>query len=117
MNHDYAALLQPQRLWTRPKLLTHPCPIPKAPGVYAWYFKTVPAGVPLVNCYVYDSLPLLYVGIAPKKPSQTGKSLSMHTLYDRIHDHLTGNAYLATCPFVRAFWVRCRHTTEEGYRT
>jgi hypothetical protein len=36
-------LLRPQRLWTRSEVLSRPSPVPKAPGVYAWYFRGLDA--------------------------------------------------------------------------
>jgi len=30
-------LLNPARLWTRAEVLVRPCPVPREPGVYAWY--------------------------------------------------------------------------------
>ena len=42
----YPALLAPQRVWSRTEVLASPSPVPKSPGVYAWYFKYIPPLVP-----------------------------------------------------------------------
>ena len=41
-----SALLDPRRLWSREDVLTT-VRVPRASGVYAWYFKAPPALVPL----------------------------------------------------------------------
>jgi hypothetical protein len=83
-------LLDPQRLWTRDEILT-PKAIPARPGVYAWWFRTIPSGVPTDECETHDSLTLLYVGTAPKAPASNGKQ-SRATLRSRLRQHLRGNA-------------------------
>jgi hypothetical protein len=85
-------LLAPQKVWSRLELLAKPCPIPRLAGVYAWYFREVPAGVPTAGCLTFGGLTLLYVGISPKAPPRNGKPPSSQTLYDRIRYHYTGNA-------------------------
>ncbi len=59
---------------------------PRAPGVYAWFFRTVPSGVPVDGCVVRDGLTLLYVGISP------GSHSSSETLRQRIRYHFRGNS-------------------------
>jgi hypothetical protein len=89
---DYSLLLQPRKLWTHAEILSKPCPVPKAPGVYAWYFQAIPPQVPTANCHTYSDLTLLYIGISPKKPPQNGRPPSSHTIYHRLRYHLKGNA-------------------------
>lgn len=84
-------LLKPSRLWTRTEILSRPCPVPKAPGVYAWYFRSL-YGVPTTGCFNCGEYKLLYVGIAPTKTPTNGKLPSRHTLYHRLRDHMQGNA-------------------------
>jgi hypothetical protein len=38
---------------------------PNRAGVYAWFFRTVPPGVPTDGCRTHDGGTLLYVGISP----------------------------------------------------
>jgi hypothetical protein len=57
--------------------------VPRSPGVYAWYFRDFPPGVPKGGCVVHYGLTLLYVGIAPKAPPNNG-SPSKQTLRSRI---------------------------------
>jgi hypothetical protein len=90
--HPDAALLQPEKLWSRHEIMTRPCPIPSAPGIYAWYFSKVPSGVPIEDCHVFDGLPLLYIGISPKPPPVNGAKPSQQDLRKRLRYHYRGNA-------------------------
>jgi hypothetical protein len=40
------SLTQPHRLYTRAEVLAHPSPVLRAPGLYAWFFREVPPGIP-----------------------------------------------------------------------
>lgn len=85
-------LLHPKRLWSRKEVLEQPCPIPKAPGIYAWYFKDVPQEVPFEGCNQFSGFTLLYAGISPKAPPKNGAKPSKQTLKDRLRYHFKGNA-------------------------
>lgn len=63
---------------------------PRSPGVYAWFFERVPAGVPTDSCVVRDGATLLYVGISPESDR------SRMTLRDRLRLHFEGNAESST---------------------
>jgi len=91
-NHDYNVLLRPPRLYSRREVLVRPSPVPARPGVYAWYFREVPPGVPVHGCNRHDGLALLYVGISPSKPPWNGKSPSKQSLAGRVRYHFAGNA-------------------------
>jgi hypothetical protein len=80
------ALTNPQRLLARSEVIQRPCPIPLLPGVYAWYFKQIPPGVPTEGCLTKDGHTLLYVGISPKNDSSGGN------LRKRVAHHFRGNA-------------------------
>jgi len=84
-------LLSHARLFTRKEILSKPCPVPQSPGVYAWFFKAVPPGVPTDGCIAREELTLLYVGISPKADPKVGKP-SRQTLRTRVRYHLRGNA-------------------------
>jgi GIY-YIG catalytic domain len=86
------SLTDPPRLWSRAEVLTRPCPVPKSPGVYAWYFRPPPAGVPLDGCTRQGNLVLLYIGISPKEPPRDGRPGSRQALASRIRYHYHGNA-------------------------
>ena len=88
-------LLDPPKVWSRSEALTSGC-VPRAAGVYAWYFMSLPPLVPGQGCLVRHGLTLLYVGIAPKEPPQNGRKPSSQTLAKRIRYHLRGNAYGST---------------------
>jgi hypothetical protein len=85
-------LLSPRKVWSRAEVLTCPCPVPRSAGVYAWYFREVPDGVPVKDCLMSEGLTLLYAGISPKAPPRNGRLSSTQTLYDRIRYHYTSNA-------------------------
>jgi len=85
-------LLAPARLWTRAEILARPTPVPAAGGVYAWYFREVPPGVPSQECHSVDGQALLYVGISPKQPPANGRPASRQTLRTRVRYHYRGNA-------------------------
>lgn len=84
-------LLEPAKLWTRAEVLSRPCPVPNAAGVYAWFFRECPDGVPTEGCVRSGELTLLYVGISPKAPPAIGTP-SRQTLRSRIRYHYRGNA-------------------------
>lgn len=90
-------LLHPERIWTAAQIVDNkPCPVPKEPGVYGWYFHAIPPRVPVEDCHIADGMALLYVGISPRKPSANGKTVSANRLYQRIRIHLRGPARRST---------------------
>ena len=84
------ALISTQKLWSRMVILTRPCPVPRQPGVYAWYFKDISPLVPTGGCVTWQGLKLLYVGISPLSKNSQGN------LAKRIRYHYRGNAYGST---------------------
>jgi hypothetical protein len=65
---------------------------PAAPGVYAWFFRDIPPGVPTEGCIVHQGLTLLYVGISPKAVPLNGRPASRQNLRTRLRYHMRGNA-------------------------
>lgn len=92
MIDNYRPLVIPQRLWSRSEILDPADPVPRSPGVYAWYFRIVPPLVPAEGCITCGDLTLLCVGIAPKRPPRNGQPPSKNTLHDRLRMHLKRNA-------------------------
>lgn len=88
----YKRLLAPRRVWTRADILCDECPVPREPGVYAWYFRGIPPSVPVADCHRHNELNLLYVGISPKRPPQNGGQASGQRLWHRVRYHYRGNA-------------------------
>ena len=88
-------LIHPQQVYSRKEVLSKDCPVPKESGLYSWFFKNIPSKVPISNCINYKNLKLLYIGIAPRKPTEEGKK-SKQTLRNRIRKHYRGNAYGST---------------------
>ncbi len=90
-----AALVAPERLWTRDEVLARDGPVPRRAGVYGWYFREVPPGVPTAECVriaLGGGATLLYVGISPKRPPANGRPPSRQRLRDRVGYHYRGNA-------------------------
>ena len=79
----------PEHLYSRDEVLANPCPVTKANGVYAWFFKEIPPGLPVEGCLTHDGLTLLYIGISPDKK---GKPNTNQTLQQRVRYHYKGNA-------------------------
>ncbi len=85
-------LIHPNRLWSRAEVLDKECPLPKAPGVYAWYFDQLPPTVPGGSSHTFEGRYLLYVGISPKPPPKNGAAPSTQTVIKRLRYHYRGNA-------------------------
>jgi hypothetical protein len=77
---------------SRDEVLCRPCPVPKSPGVYGWWFRRPPAAIDTAHCEKRDGLALLYTGISPSRPPTNGKPPSSQSLFHRIRYHYTGNA-------------------------
>lgn len=74
-------------------VLGQPSPVPRAAGIYGWWFDEVPhAGIDVSGCGSRNGWTLLYAGISPKAPPRNGRSPSRQTLRGRIRTHYTGNA-------------------------
>jgi hypothetical protein len=73
----------------RALVLSPDCPVPKVPGVYVWYFRSVPTKVPIFDCIRRYGGHLLYVGISP---ATKRNPRSRQTLRSRIRYHFRGNA-------------------------
>jgi hypothetical protein len=87
-------LLSPPCIWSRVEILSKENPVPRLPGVYAWFFKQIPPGVPFDGCLTFNtnSMTLLYVCISVKEPPKVGAGSSRQTLRSRIRYHYRGNA-------------------------
>lgn len=84
-------LQTPGQLWSRAEVLRTPSPVPAEPGVYGWYFREVPSGVPIDGCVSSQGARLVYIGISPSRPpSEPGKRGP--NLRKRIRQHYRGNA-------------------------
>ncbi len=85
-------LLHPDKVWSRGEVLQRPSPVPSEPGIYAWYFQGLDGLVPTSGCVSAFRMPLLYVGIAPKRTPENGSPASSQRLRHRIRYHFNGNA-------------------------
>ncbi|WP_157962528.1 hypothetical protein [Homoserinimonas sp. OAct 916] len=45
--------------------------LPRASGIYAWYFDEVSPGVPTTGVHRVGDRVLLYAGISPKEPRRS----------------------------------------------
>jgi hypothetical protein len=84
-------LLAPGRVWSRSEMLSRNSPVPKLPGVYAWYFRELPPEVSETGCVIHNGLTLLYVGISPTK-RRDALPHSRQSLSTIIRYHFQGNA-------------------------
>ncbi len=79
----------PAKTYSRTEVMSKPTPVPAVNGVYFWWFKEIPPGVPTKGCITSDGYTLLYVGISP---DHRGKPNSRSNLRKRIKTHYSGNA-------------------------
>ncbi|HGG9149041.1 TPA: GIY-YIG nuclease family protein [Enterobacter cloacae] len=79
----------PEKIYSRTEVMSKPSPVPPVNGIYFWWFKEIPPGVPTEGCVTSDGYTLLYVGISP---DQRGKPNSRSNLKKRIKTHYSGNA-------------------------
>lgn len=79
-------------MFTRSEVVAAQCPVPKEPGVYGWWFRTLPTQIDTSHCLTRDGCALLYTGISPARPPTNGRPPSRQRLRDRIKYHYTGNA-------------------------
>lgn len=93
---EAAALVRPDRVWSRTEVLRRPSPVPAVAGTYAWYFKQLPAALDSTDCISWSGLTLLYVGISPKAPPTSGVGVSRQNLRRRLRQHYALNAYGST---------------------
>ncbi|MCX8972084.1 hypothetical protein NLN78_00725 [Citrobacter portucalensis] len=79
----------PEKTYSRMEVMSKPTPVPAVNGVYFWWFKEIPPGVPTEGCITAEGYTLLYVGISPDK---RGKPNSRSNLRKRLKTHYSGNA-------------------------
>jgi hypothetical protein len=85
-------LLFPRRLWSRAEVLSRPSPVPKSPGVYAWYFRNLDNLVPSQAGISIGEFRLHYIGISPSAPPSNGRLPSKQSHRHRLRYHMRGNA-------------------------
>lgn len=90
LSSERDALLCPRHLVTARDLLMDRSLVPDVGGIYGWWFDCRVANAPLEGTLIKDGYRLLYVGIAPRKPSAAG-SESKSTLRKRITRNHLGN--------------------------
>ena len=89
---DYRAEFLTAPCHTRAEVFGKPCPVPASPGVYGWWFRSLPGPIDVSHCRHRDGLTLLYTGISPSRPPANGKPPSRRNLRQRIKYHYGGNA-------------------------
>jgi hypothetical protein len=87
------ALLSPKRLFQVGELRACPSLIPAEPGIYGWWFSKELRGVPIDGTHRQGRWRLLYVGIAPSRPTSARRP---RTLRSRLKDHCRGPAAKST---------------------
>ena len=84
-------LLSPSRLWCRSEVLSQPTPVPRAAGVYAWYYSPASGNCPIHGlCLPQRTDPAVYRHLTDEA---SGFELppSRQTLRHRIRYHYRGN--------------------------
>ncbi|KLF56945.1 hypothetical protein YA36_13485 [Klebsiella aerogenes] len=79
----------PEKTYSRTEVMSRPTPVPAVNGVYFWWFKEIPPGVPIEGYITAEGYTLLYVTISPDK---RGKPNSRSNLRKRLKTHFSGNA-------------------------
>jgi hypothetical protein len=79
-------------MYSRGDVLAGPSPVPAQAGVYGWWFRELPPLVVADACRQLQGRRLLYAGISPTRPPQSGRPPSRQNLRGRINYHYTGNA-------------------------
>ena len=93
---DLNDLLNPDPLLPVKDVLADRTRIPAEAGIYGWWFRDGPPMVPLEGTVEKHGYRLLYVGIAPRRPSKDG-SVSNSTLRQRLAgNHLGGSLSSST---------------------
>lgn len=49
----------PEKIYSRVEVMGKPSSVPPVNGVYFWWFKEIPPGVPTDGCITYDAYTLL----------------------------------------------------------
>lgn len=79
------------KIWmSRADILERSSPVPRTPGVYAWYLSANAAWADAVPRIVHSGYALMYVGIAPARRH------SMSNLRKRLRQHCRGNLKSST---------------------
>lgn len=68
---------------------------PREKGLYAWWFEPRSLPVPAAPYEKTEGYELLYVGIAPRKPTKSGRE-SVSRLRSRLRTHVRGDASRST---------------------
>lgn len=94
MSEDFFAILKPPNLWSRAEVLSRPWPVPRKPGVYAWYFRGIPDRAPIEHPLIHDSnVRSTLAFLSPASPPRSGKLSRTQVLRRRIQMHMRGNVY------------------------
>src|ERR1017187_4832410 len=91
--NEISKFLHPPHLYSRRELLATPSLVPKAAGVYGWWFRCLPAPIDTSKCANDQGFTLLYTGISPKEPPKNGRPPSKGNLHKRLRQH-----YVQTAP-------------------
>jgi hypothetical protein len=87
---------EPDRLYARDEVLARPSAVPAGPGVYGWWFSSLPAPIDVSGCIRRQGRTLLYVGISPNRPPGSGRAASKQNLRRRLRQHYTRTAAAST---------------------
>ncbi len=72
-------MITPMRCWTGAEVLAAPSPIPMEPGIWGWYFKSIPTGVPPEGRIRRHGPTPPYATISPMPPPE-GPAVELRSL-------------------------------------
>jgi hypothetical protein len=119
----FEAITHPDHVWTWDELRQNRGLPPAEAGIYSWWFRNVPADVPVAGTLCHQGLRLLYVGISPRRPSARRESPSSQNIRKRIRYHYRGNAKGSTlrltlgCLLGEALGIRLQVVGHDGRMT
>lgn len=96
LDSEIATFLHPAHLYSQEDVLDRPSRVPASPGVYGWWFRGLPPLVDARGCATCNGLPLLYIGISPKRPPSNGRPGSKQNLRKRLRQHYDRTAAAST---------------------
>lgn len=88
---DVVDQLAAPKIWMRrADILERSSPVPRTPGIYAWYLSTNAVWADAAPRIVHSGYALMYVGIAPARRNSTSN------LRKRLRQHCRGNLKSST---------------------
>jgi hypothetical protein len=88
------SFLDQRARFTVSEICANPTIVPDEPGIYGWWFDAAVLSAQSERTLSRDGLCLLYIGIAPKGPTEHGRKA--RTIRDRLKNHCRGRLCSST---------------------